>query len=484
LGHDSLRPTDRLTVVRGSAGLVWFRRDLRLDDNPAWATATSEHDAVVALFVADPVLLRCSGDRRAARLLGDVTALDERLRDLGGRLLVRVGDPRVVVPAEAVRLGFDAVHVNLDVTPYATARDAVVSDALGAIGVDWRASWGTLVHRPGSVRTNSGTLSQVFTPFHRAWQRTPWDEWPEAGDAQILEHAGDPLPSATVAYPLIGEPDGDAALPGEIGALARLEIAAGRADTYDADRNNPSVAGTSGLSADLRFGTLSPRTVAEVIGSASPGRAALVRQLAWRDWYAHLLVATPDLVDTPMNPRYESIEWRDDDAGFIAWTNGRTGYPFVDAGMRQLRETGWMHSRLRMVTASFLVKNLLVDWRRGERFFRHVLIDGDVPQNVGNWQWVAGTGPDASPYNRVFNPVLQGQRFDPDGSYMRRWLPELSGLDDTAIHEPWAAGPLELAAAGVELDTTYPSPIVDLAVSRRRSLDAYAAARTLPRGSP
>ena len=178
-----------------------------------------------------------------------------------------------------------------------------------------------------------------------------------------------------------------------------------------------------------------------------------------------------------MKPRYAAIAWRDDDEDFEAWSTGRTGFPFVDAGMRQLLATGWMHNRVRMVTASFLVKNLLIDWRRGERFFRHLLVDADVPQNVGNWQWVAGTGPDASPYNRVFNPVLQGQRFDAGGDYIRRWIPELAGLGNKAIHEPWDVGPLELAAAGVILGDNYPSPVVDLATSRARVLAAYAAVR-------
>jgi deoxyribodipyrimidine photo-lyase len=173
------------------------------------------------------------------------------------------------------------------------------------------------------------------------------------------------------------------------------------------------------------------------------------------------------------------MTWLDDDQGFTAWTEGRTGFPFVDAGMRQLRATGWMHNRVRMVTASFLVKNLLVDWRRGEQYFRHVLVDADVSQNVGNWQWVAGTGPDASPYNRIFNPVLQGQRFDPDGAYIRTWVPELAGLDASTIHEPWVRGPLELAAAGISLDVDYPSPIVDLGTSRNRALAAYGEVRSV-----
>ncbi len=463
-----------------TTGLVWFRRDLRLDDNPAWARATSDHDNVVALYVVDPTLFDAASSRRTARLLGDVDALDRRLREFGGRLLVRLGDPRMVVPAEAARVGAVAVHCNADVTPYANERDAAVAGALADASVDWCTEWGILVHEPGRIRTANGTLSQVFTPFHRTWDRTEWTPWPSPGEATIVDDGGDPLPQMPCEYPLLGDAEGEEALPGELGALARLERAAERADDYPATRDLPAVVGTSELSIDLRFGTVSPRTVAGVIGAATAGRAALVRQLAWRDWYAHLLHERPELVGSPMREAYSRIEWRDDDEGFVAWRTGRTGYPFVDAGIRQLRATGWMHNRVRMVVASFLVKNLLIDWRRGERWFRHVLLDGDVAQNVGNWQWVAGTGPDASPYNRVFNPVLQGQRFDADGDYVRRWVPELAGIAGAAVHEPWTIGPLELAAAGVELGVDYPFPVVDLAESRARVLAAYAAARNTP----
>ncbi len=466
-----------MPILTDAPAVVWFRRDLRLDDNPAWAAATSSHASVLALFVLDPRLLDRSGPARRSRLLADLAALRARLRSLGGELLVRHGDPRAVIPEVVASHGATAVHVNLDVSPFATDRDLAVQRRLAEHAVAWHGHWGTLVHRPGAVRTAAGGLSQVFTPFHRVWARTAWEPWPEPGEARVLAAEGDPLP-VPESSPLGDGLTGDAAQPGEQGAFARLLLAAARADRYDDERNTPSIQGTSELSADLKFGTLSARTVARVVGESTPGRAALVRQLAWRDWYAHLLHATPTLVRAPMKPQFEAIEWLDDDEGFLAWTEGRTGIPFVDAGMRQLRDTGWMHNRVRMVTASFLVKNLLVDWRRGERHFRHVLVDADTPQNVGNWQWVAGTGPDASPYNRIFNPVLQGQRFDPDGAYIRRWVPELSGLDDTAIHEPWAAGPLELAAAGITLGVEYPQPIVDLRASRQRALAAYEAVRT------
>ena len=236
---------------------------------------------------------------------------------------------------------------------------------------------------------------------------------------------------------------------------------------------------TRSLSTALRFGTISAAHLARTVGTASPGRAAFTRQLAWRDWYAHTTHEHPDIDRRALRPEYDRIAWEDGpdaDAAFAAWTEGRTGYPIVDAGMRQLATTGWMHNRVRMIAASFLVKDLLVDWRRGERWFRHLLRDGDIPQNAGNWQWVAGSGPDAAPYFRIFNPTTQSRRFDPDGTYLRRWVPELAGLDDRAIHEPAARPPLELAAAGVTLGAEYPHPIVDHGAAREETLLVYRAA--------
>jgi deoxyribodipyrimidine photo-lyase len=447
------------------SGLVWFRRDLRLDDNPAWAKATASSSAFVTLFLLDPRLAGRAGRHRRDQLLANLHALDHELQERGGgRLLVRVGDPVDLVAETVRRHQPSAVWWNADVTPFASARDRHVEDRLE---VPCQTSYGSLVHAPGDVLTRKGTLSRVFTPFFRAWQRTERRPWPDPGTAAVLDLAGDPLP----------EPGGEPPMPGgERKAQERLENFGRRVDDYGETRNRPDLEATSMLSADLKFGTLSPRTVADVIGTASAGREAFVRQLAWRDWYAHLLAEIPTLPDLAMKERYEAIAWRDDAGGFERWVEGMTGYPIVDAGMRQLRATGWMHNRVRLICASFLVKNLLIDWRRGERYFRHVLVDGDVAQNAGNWQWVAGTGPDASPYNRIFNPILQGRRFDPDGSYVGRWVPELQGLDAGDVHAPWESPPMALAAAGVTLGDDYPEPIVDLAESRERALAAYAAA--------
>jgi deoxyribodipyrimidine photo-lyase len=446
-------------------GLVWFRRDLRLDDNPAWAAATSACGFVAPLYVVDPRLLTAAGPFRRRQLLASLQALDAALADHGGRLLVRIGDPTVLVPEMAAMLGVGHAYWNADVTPFATARDVEVEAGLT---VPVHTYWGSLVHPPGSVLTAKGTLSRVFTPFHQAWRTRHWDEWPEPGTATLLDDPGEPIPRL----------DGPAPMPeGAHEATLRLERFLDRVDAYGVDRDCPSVDGTSMLSADLRFGTLSPRMVVEVVGHSTSGRAAFVRQLAWRDWYAHLLLERPDLPHRSMREQFDRIAWRNDPVEISAWKGGFTGYPIVDAGMRQLRETGWMHNRVRLIVGSFLVKDLLVDWRIGERHFRHLLVDGDVPQNVGNWQWVAGTGPDASPYHRVFNPVTQSRRFDPAGAYIRRWVPELADLDDQSIHAPWEVPPLDLAAAGVVLGSDYPGPIVDHASARLRALDAYAAVR-------
>lgn len=445
--------------------VVWFRRDLRLEDNPAWAAASAHHD-VVALFVVQQTLMTSGSAHRRRLLSGHLRALDDSLRAMGGRLVVRTGRPAEVVAALVVEVGATAVYWNDDTTPWSVRRDAAVRESLAVPVGSW---YGGLVHRPGSVLTNAGALSRVFTPFWKQWDRTTPEPWPEPGEVSVLSAPSEAIP----------EPDGDPwQPPGEDHALARLAAWANDGvDRYHELRDRPDVDATSHLSADLRFGTLSPRRVLAEVGTHTEGRAAFVRQLAWRDWYAHLLADLPDLPRAAVRPEFDRVRWAEDPDGLLAWQQGRTGYPLVDAAMRELAATGWMHNRLRMVAASFLVKDLLIDWRHGERWFRRLLVDGDVAQNSGNWQWVAGTGPDAAPYFRVFNPVTQSRRFDPQGTYLRRWLPELAGLGPEAIHAPWEAAPLDLAAAGVVLGDTYPAPLVDHAAARDRTIAAYSEAR-------
>jgi deoxyribodipyrimidine photo-lyase len=443
--------------------LVWFRRDLRLTDNPAWASASEAADHITALYVLDPVLLATAGEFRRTQLLAHLHGLDQSLQSLGGRLLVYTGAPTSVVPNVAAARGASLVAVNADVTPYARRRDLQVGDRLGGRFHQW---WGNLLHPPGTVVTAKGTTSRVFTPFAATWQQLPLSAWPVGDSATVEGDSGDGLP-ALGSEPF--QPGGEEA------ALGRLDEFATRVDDYGATRDVPAVDGTSVLSADLRFGTLAPRTIATVIGTSTRGRASYMRQLAWRDWFAHLMWEMPSMADTALRLEMDHIRWVNDPADIEAWQAGRTGYPLIDAGMRQLSTSGWMHNRVRMVVASFLVKDLLVDWRIGERWFRRLLVDGDIPQNAGNWQWVAGTGPDAAPYFRVFNPVLQSRKFDPDGTYIRAFVPELAGLPTRKIHSPWTATPLELAAAGVTLGDTYPHPIIDHAFARSRALEAYHA---------
>jgi deoxyribodipyrimidine photo-lyase len=422
-----------------TAAVVWFRRDLRLADNPAWAAATASHGRVTALFVLDPVVLGRAGPIRRTQLLAHLRALDGELADRGGRLLVRCGRSVNVVGA----MGAQAVYANADVSPYARRRDEAVRAGLGD---RFRTSWGGLVHPPG-------TTSRVFTPFYRRWTQRTWEPWPEPGDAAVTADPGDGLPTDN-ATPF--QPGGEQAAWDRLAAFER------RVDGY------PDGLDTSVLSADLHFGALSPRTVLAVVGDATPGRARFTRQLAWRDWFAHLLWDQPSLIDTALRPKMDQMPWINDPADIAAWKDGRTGYPIVDAGMRQLLTTGWMPNRVRMIVGSFLVKDLLVDWRIGERWFRTWLVDGDVAQNAGNWQWVAGTGPDAAPFFRIFNPVLQSEKFDPEGSYIRRHVPELALVPTKWIHAPWTAPSLVGA---------YPAPIVDHPTARARALTAYGAAR-------
>lgn len=444
--------------------VVWFRRDLRLDDNPAWNAACAAHTNIVALVVLEHVLLDAASAARRERFLHHLGAVDAELRERQGHLTVRYGPAAQAVAAVVAESGASALYINHDQSPFAKRRDAAVAAALDVPihGFD-----GNLVHPPGSILTKAGRLSLVFTPFFRRWLQQPLPDWPEPVDVEVVG-----LRCDTAVAP--GAESDDERSGGT--AWRRLDQWLDRVDDYVALRDDLATDGTSGLSSDLKFGALAARTVVDVVGTSSPGREAFVRQLAWRDWWAHTLAVHPDLAAQPRRSDAERIAWRNDRAEFDAWCAGQTGFPVVDAAMRQLVATGWMHNRARMICASFLVKDLLIDWRRGERFFRHHLLDADLAQNAGNWQWVAGTGPDAAPYFRIFNPTIQSRRHDPSGAFIRQWVPELASLDDDSIHEPSVVGPLVLASSGVIIGRDYPEPLVDHSEARARALGAYSFA--------
>lgn len=440
-----------------SIAIVWLRRDLRVHDHPALAAAAREHDLVVPLFVLDPVLLggRYRSARRTGYLRSCLHALDGALRERGGRLHVREGRPEQVVAELAAALDADAVRWTSDVSPYARLRDARVRAALGERA---RAHPGAYVVDVGRLRTQAGGPFTVFSPFHRAWldaPRRPVERAPRALRVPPRLPAGRLPP---------GTHDGEA---GEAAAArAARRFLAGPAARYAA-RHDRLAGGTSRLSPHLRFGAISPRALEQ----RALAHGAFRRQLAWRDFFAHLLLHD-------VGSRRPDPPWDDPGDALDAWREGRTGYPLVDAGMRQLTETGWMHNRARLVTGSFLTKDLHVDWRLGEEHFARELLDGDPAQNGGNWRWLASVGADPAPVSRrLFNPVRQQRRFDPDGAYVRRWVPELARVPDERLAEPWTMTEDEQRAAGCVIGRDYPAPIVDHAAERRRALERYRPAR-------
>jgi deoxyribodipyrimidine photo-lyase len=466
--------------------LVWFRRDLRVRDHPALVDAVARHERVAPVYVLDPTLIRgrFASPTRTWFLLGALDALDASLRERGAKLHVAVGDPRVLIPRLAQEAGASAVYVSRDPGPYGRERDRQVAARLARDGIAFRPKRGILVHEPDELLTHDGRPFSVYSPFRRAWEAMPRRRILEAPEA-VPPLRGPSLGSGSVpSLAELGLGDGPTAdpaglpEPGEAAARRRLDDwLEGGLMVYADSRDRLDQPGTSRLSADLHIGTLSALEVAERVAGPGEGRRVFLGELIWREFYAAVLFHRPDLRQAPFREGFASLPWSDDEAAMEAWRSGRTGYPIVDAGMRQLLATGWMHNRARMITASFLTKDLLVDWRVGEKHFMRHLIDGDVASNNGGWQWSASVGTDPQPYFRIFNPVMQGRRFDPDGDYVRRWVPELARVPATRIHAPWEMRPEEQDAAGCRIGVDYPSPIVDHAEARVRALAVYEAAR-------
>ncbi|HEV7207924.1 MAG TPA: deoxyribodipyrimidine photo-lyase [Mycobacteriales bacterium] len=444
------------------SAVVWFRRDLRLTDHPALLAAAQASDHVLGVFVLDRSLWRRAGAPRRAFLAGALADLSDRL---DGRLAVLHGDPARAIVGAARHVGAATVHVSAEFTPYGTARDQRVSAALAEHGVGWAATGSAYAVAPGRIRKADGTPYRVFTPFSRAWRAHGWrPPAADAGPIRWLEYDG---PHRTR---LPEQPSTGTSLPTPTEAAARRRWRAfldHDLAEYDVHRDRPDLDRTSRMSAYLHLGLIHPRTLLADLGDrrgAGPDRFRT--ELCWREFYADVLFAEPSSAWESYDPRWAAFPWDDDKARFAAWQHGRTGFPIVDAGMRQLRAEGWMHSRLRMIVASFLVKDLHLPWQWGARHFMDLLVDADVASNNHGWQWTAGSGTDAAPYFRVFNPITQGQRFDPAGDYVRRWVPELRGLAGPAVHQP-----------GRERPPGYPAPMVDHQAERIDALRRYEQIR-------
>ena len=439
---------------------MWFRRDLRLADNPA-LTAAAAHGSVLALYVVDPLLFDRSGAPRAAFLSASLRELGA---SMGNRLVVRHGSPSKVVPEVAAEVGASAVFAAHDFGPYGCRRDAAVAAALATDQRELRLVGGAYAVAPGVVRKDDGRPYAVFTPFSKAWRSVGWAapidvpdvEW--VADPQVRGDDYPPAPPVSCVLP----PAGEAAAHDRLDEFLEAAL-----DSYADQRNRPDLAGTSELSTYLRWGAIHPRQLLGHLGDTK-AHGTFRNELAWREFYADVLFHHPRSAWHNLQPKMDAMRVDDDEGArerFAAWCAGRTGYPIVDAGMQQLAATGWMHNRVRMIVASFLVKDLHLPWQWGARHFMDQLVDGDLASNNHGWQWTAGTGTDAAPYFRIFNPVTQAERFDPDGAYVRRWVPELAHVPRRDLHAPWTA------TTGIPLG--YTPPIVDHAEARDEALRRY-----------
>jgi len=474
--------------------LVWLRDDFRLDDQPGIHTAADGPALFIYIHDKAGGGPRPLGGAAKWRLAQSLVAMQAELAARGARLDIVEGDAERTILALAGTAKAARVLWSRRYESGAVALDARVKTALRERGVEALSFNGRLVREPWELAKPDGAPVATFAAFWRRWRALSPLPAPTPGSIR-LESAPWPHPApARVSIEALGlkptKPDwaaelglGEAA--GEAGARASLKAFVAKDLKDYADKRDALDAGAvSRLSANLRFGEISPRRVAHAVETAAAAEPSLgagvekyMAELGWRDFAAAVLYAHPDLATRPLRPEFEPFPWRDDESGFRAWAQGQTGYPIVDAGMRQLWRTGYLPNRARMIAASFLVKHLLIDWRRGEAWFWDTLIDADRASNPLNWQWVAGVGVDAAPYFRIFNPVLQAEKFDPDGAYVRRWVPELGRLEAPAIHSPWKSSSESLLRAGVTLGETYPRPIVDHAKARARALAAFASMR-------
>ncbi|AXS81145.1 deoxyribodipyrimidine photo-lyase [Dechloromonas sp. HYN0024] len=467
--------------MKKEKALVWFRRDLRDHDHAALSAALAGAEAVYCAFVFDWEILDALPDRHDRRvhfIRESLVELDAALRARGGGLIVRHGRATEEIPSLARQLGVSAVYANRDYEPSAKQRDAAVGQALLTDSIDFHTFKDQAFFAGDEVRTQAGHPFSVFTPYKNAWLKrlTAADcaEWPCRGEFTGADLAGVPTLSeigfAATDLMQLG------IRPGMSGARALWDdFRQERLEHYGERRDFPAVKGVSYLSVHLRFGTISIR---ELVRAALQAKdPTWLSELIWRDFYFMILDHSPQVVGSAFKPAYDAIAWDNWPTGLAAWQAGRTGYPLVDAAMRQLNHSGWMHNRLRMLVASFLSKDLGIDWRLGEQYFAAKLNDFDLSANNGGWQWAASTGCDAQPYFRIFNPVTQSERFDPAGKFIRRYVPELAKVPDKYIHAPWLMGRVEQEAIGIIIGRDYPAPIVDHAAARKKTLDRYAVVK-------
>jgi deoxyribodipyrimidine photo-lyase len=473
--------------------LLWFRQDLRLADNPALMAAAA--GPLLPVFVLDDQAAGGWAPGGAARwwLHHSLAALGAALAARGAPLLLLRGRAEILIPGLAQAIGAKEVFASRLYEPWARERDRRIAEALAADGRQLRLATSAVLMEPARFAAGSGKPYAVYTPFARALAATGDPPSPLPAPTAL---AGLPQPPDGLALATLDLlPRGDWAAgfaahwqPGEAGAAARLTgFLAGPIAAYGSARNTPGVAGTSGLSPHLHWGEMSPRSLWHAVRAALPQPGVLgpqsrawpfLSELLWREFSYHLLWHHPSLPDAPLRPRFAEFPWAPKPALLRAWQRGRTGLPIVDAGLRELWQTGWMHNRVRMIAASLLVKHLLQPWQDGAAWFWDTLVDADLAANSASWQWVAGCGSDAAPYFRIFNPVLQGEKFDPAGDYVRRYVPELARLPAKWLHRPWEAPAAVLDAAGLRLGLDYPRPIVDLAEGRARALAAFATLGT------
>lgn len=466
--------------------LFWFRRDLRSEDNAGLAAALRSCEAVTCVFVFDRAildLLENRADRRVEFIHASVIELKAEIEKLGGELIVSYADAREAIPRIARNLNIGAVFANEDYEPVACARDTAIAKTLADQGAALHLYKDTVVFAKSEILTQAGGTFSVFTPYKRAWLKKLTDSALAAHNV-ATHRAAFARPQAKTHVPTLASmgflPTNITKLvtPGISGANDALADFLTRLDSYQDARNFPAIKGVSYLGVHNRFGTISIRRLArvahaETLRKANPGAETWLSELIWREFYFQILWHHPHVATRAFKPAYDALPWSNDPALFRVWCEARTGYPIVDAAMRQINQTGYMHNRLRMIVASFLTKDLLIDWRWGEKYFAEHLNDFDLAANNGGWQWAASTGCDAQPYFRIFNPVAQSERFDPVGKFIRRYLPELNAVPDKFIHAPWLMPAREREA--IKLDQVYPAPIVEHAVAREKALAMYKA---------